>query len=159
MTHLWPFTFNLSPNSIVQPPLPLKLNVMSTSSHQHMGLGWLLAQYSRPRHTLRLEFRGSDVGSVYASSSHTSHSIPTRRWNWSWAEFWLGSEKTFYTAIDPCRFFNRGGVGKMDLDKNTLGGALYIPIVSFRFGKSSSLIRLRASKLNSGGVSVMEVVP
>ena len=47
----------------------------------------------------------------------------------------------------------------MDLDKNTLGGALYIPIVSFRFGKSSSLIRLRASKLNSGGVSVMEVVP
>ena len=50
----------------------------------------------------------------------------------------------------------------MDLEKNTLGGALYIPIVSrdsFRFGKSSSLIRLRASKLNSCGVSVMEVVP
>ena len=47
----------------------------------------------------------------------------------------------------------------MDLDKNTLGGALYIPIVSFRFGKSSSLIRLRASHLNGDGDSVMEVVP
>ena len=47
----------------------------------------------------------------------------------------------------------------MDLDKNTLGGALYIPIVSFRFGKSSSLITLRASHLNGDGDSVMEVVP
>lgn len=47
----------------------------------------------------------------------------------------------------------------MDLDKNTLGGALYIPIVSFRFGKSSSLIRLRASHLNGDGDSVREVVP
>ena len=46
----------------------------------------------------------------------------------------------------------------MDLDKNTLGGAMYIPIVSFRF-KSSSLIRVRASHLNGDGCSVMEVVP
>ena len=47
----------------------------------------------------------------------------------------------------------------MDLDKNTLGGALYIPIVSFRFGKSSSLIRLRSSKLMEIDGKVMEVVP
>ena len=48
---------------------------------------------------------------------------------------------------------------RIGADKKTLGGALYIPIVSFRFGKSSSLIRLRASHLNGDGDSVMEVVP
>ena len=63
------------------------------------------------------------------------------------------------STMSQSTFLKGRGVGKMDLDKNTLGDALYIPIVIFRFGKSSSLIRLRASHVNGDGISMMEVVP